>query len=63
MKNLNNKNKKSRKKKDINQKNSLVNYKKLALLSNNKIFSYKPNSFSDNKSQIDNFYSVFFNIN
>lgn len=43
---------------DIDQKNLLVNYKKLPLLSNNKVFSCKPNLFFDNKSHIVNLHNV-----
>lgn len=58
MEDLDNEDKESIKKRDIDQRNLLANYKKSPPLPDNKVFSRKPSSLSDDKPYVVNLHGV-----
>lgn len=63
MEDLDNENTKSIRKRDINYRDLLANYKKLPLLLDDKIFSRKSSLISDDELHIVNLYNVSSNTN
>ncbi len=59
--NLDDENKESTRERDIDQRNLSTNYKKLALLPDDNVFSRKPSLLSDDESHVVNSHSVFSN--